>query len=185
MKIIKRYYNEPPFISSVDILHKLIKDIFGTFFIEEKWIFSNGATIGRTFFADRQKKAAAINHTVTDNVQIVFQAALLGNSPYVPANISRRLAQFYQEVCTCNFDFLIFFGDETDEVLQRKLHSHLSLLSHIMIFCEDKEQLSYRDLEAAVDYIYPKMSHWFLAQCKGTYTEIVIQNINRNSQSEI
>lgn len=170
-------------ISSSDILKKLIKDIFGTYFIEEdKWKFPAGVTIGRTFFADRQKRIQAINHTVTDNVQIIFSAALSGNSTYIPTNISRRLAQFYKEFSGFDYDFLIFFEDDSNECRQRKIGSHLSLLSQITIFCEGKSGICFEDMAmqkrgATFDELHIKMMTWYMYEEKNSYTNVVIQNI--------
>ena len=170
-------------ISSSDILKKLIKDIFGTYFIEEdKWKFPAGVTIGRTFFADRQKRIQAINHTVTDNVQIIFSAALSGNSTYIPTNISRRLAQFYKEFFGFDYDFLIFFEDDSDECRQRKIGSHLSLLSQITMFCEEKSKICFEDMArqkrgATFDELHMKMMTWYMYEEKNSYTNVVIQNI--------
>lgn len=185
MQIKKRMRNTgtPPCISSSDILQKLIKEIFGTFFIEEdKWRFPGGVRIGRTFFSDRQKKSKAINHVTTDYVHILFQAALSGNSTYVPDNISRRLAHFYQEICMENFDYLIFFGDETDEVFQKKINMHLMLLSEIMITCEESEFVSCESLHDATVFMQPKMMARLTSLCQGTYTETVIRNIVENKK---
>lgn len=177
-------------LSSSDVLKKLIKDIFGTYFIEEdKWKFPAGVTIGRTFFADRQKRDKAINHTVTDNVQIVFSAALNGNSTYIPVNISRRLAQFYQELCGYDFDFLIFFEDDSDKCRQRKIGSHLSMLSQITMICEEKNGVCFKDLEIrngskTFGEVHIKMMCWYMYEDKNSYTNIVIKNIINKMTAE-
>lgn len=181
MIIVKKSIDAPPYISSREILQKIIKDIFGTFFVEEdNWIFPPGTKIGRTFFSDRQKRKNAVNHTVTDHVSLLFTIALNGHSAYDPASISRRLAHFYQEVSNQNLDFLIFFGDESEEVLQQKIRFHVNLLWDIVHAFEQSEQVSFNYLTHVIDSRYRKMVSWLLARCQGTYTETVIREISEN-----
>ena len=163
-------------LDSSEMLKFLVKDMFGTFYIEPyNWTFPDSVRIGRTFFADRMKKTAAFNTTVTDNIRNVYQAALNGKSTYDAPTVSRRLAKMYREVVQGDFDFLMLFGDESEELVKMKIQMHINLLLDITLLFEDVERMPYEILRDAVGMRSVKMHMNFLDMSPGGYTQTVLE----------
>ena len=84
-----------PTLSAFEVITTLVREVFGTYFIEEeKWNFPDASqVIGRTYFADRKKLKYAINEKTVDNLILIYELVFDGQSTYNAMRISENLVR--------------------------------------------------------------------------------------------
>lgn len=179
MKTLKEYLNGRT-ISGNKILNLFVREVFGSYFIEEgRWNFSNCRNyIGRTFFSDRKSKKIAINAATTRNIQELYRTALYNESFYDPKLVSQRFTQICKKNFYINFDYLIFYDDDPNELRKRKIGLITHLIWGIFSTCQDIEAVEIFSIHTFCKKIEIKAQYFLVAEFPNTYTAIVIKNLH-------
>ncbi len=166
-------------IQSFEMITLFVREIFGTFFIEEgNWTFDEkNAIIGRTYFADRKRYKKAVNHKAIANILQIYKMALTGWSTYEPEGISQAITQMYKKYLGLNIDYLMFFDDDSAPLRRRKVQMLRHLAFMVLQQINGKESIMRSELRAGTSILESKMLMFVVAFSRGTYTEIVLQNI--------
>ena len=166
-------------IKSFEMITLFVREVFGTYFIEEgNWTFDDkNAIIGRTYFADRKRYKKAINNKAIANILQVYKMALTGCSTYEPEGISQTITQMYKKYFGLNIDYLMFFDDDSEPLRRRKMQMLRHLAFMVLQQINGKESIMRSELHAGTSILESKMLMFVVAFSRGTYTEIVLQNI--------
>ena len=166
-------------IQSFEMITLFVREVFGTFFIEEgNWAFDDkNAIIGRTYFADRKRYKKAVNHKAIANILQIYKMALTGCSTYEPEGISQAITQMYKKYLGLNIDYLMFFDDDSAPLRRRKVQMLRHLAFMVLQQINGKESIMRSELRAGTSILESKMLMFVVAFSRGTYTEIVLQNI--------
>lgn len=166
-------------IQSFEMITLFVREVFGTFFIEEgNWTFDEkNAIIGRTYFADRKRYKKAVNHKAIANILQIYKMALTGCSTYEPEGISQAITQMYKKYLGLNIDYLMFFDDDSAPLRRRKVQMLRHLAFMVLQQINGKESIMRSELRAGTCILESKMLMFVVAFSRGTYTEIVLQNI--------
>ncbi len=166
-------------IQSFEMITLFVREVFGTFFIEEgNWTFDEkNAIIGRTYFADRKRYKKAVNHKAIANILQIYKMALTGCSTYEPEGISQAITQMYKKYLGLNIDYLMFFDDDSAPLRRRKVQMLRHLAFMVLQQINGKESIMRSELRAGTSILESKMLMFVVAFSRGTYTEIVLQNI--------
>ena len=166
-------------IQSFEMITLFVREVFGTFFIEEgNWTFDEkNAIIGRTYFADRKRYKKAVNHKAIANILQIYKMALTGCSTYEPEGISQAITQMYKKYLGLNIDYLMFFDDDSAPLRRRKVQMLRHLAFMVLQQINGKESIMRSELHAGTSILESKMLMFVVAFSRGTYTEIVLQNI--------
>ena len=168
-------------IPSYDFITALVKDVFGTYFVEpDSWKLQDDLkTIGRTYFADRKRSKCAVNERTIDYIRMLYIMAFTGNSIYDPVRISQTFTQALKKRFKINVDYLIFFDDDTEQLQRGKIQIIIHLVFLLLERIKDKESIPAYKLndwqEGGVMY---KLMSWMVSHAKNTFTEQVINNIH-------
>lgn len=167
-------------LSSYMLITYLIKEVFGTYFIEPlDWKFPvDSKPVGRTFFADRKKHKCAVNERTFENILLIYRLALGGQSTYDAQRVSQELTKSIKEHFRLNIDYLMYFDDDTPELRKQKY----TLLNHMVYCiagdCRGKEFFDNEDYIGIHRLSEFKMKASIIRYAIGTYTEIVLQNLH-------
>ena len=166
-------------IQSFEMITLFVREVFGTFFIEEgNWAFDDkNAIIGRTYFADRKRYKKAINNKAIANILQIYRMALTGCSTYEPEGISQAITQMFKKYLELNVDYLMFFDDDSAPLRRRKMQMLRHLAFMVLQQINGKESIMRSELRAGTSILESKMLMFVVAFSRGTYTEIVLQNI--------
>lgn len=166
-------------IQSFEMITLFVREVFGTFFIEEgNWAFDDkNAIIGRTYFADRKRYKKAINNKAIANILQIYRMALTGCSTYEPEGISQAITQMFKKYLELNVDYLMFFDDDSAPLRRRKMQMLRHLAFMVLQQINGKEGIMRSELRAGTSILESKMLMFVVAFSRGTYTEIVLQNI--------
>ena len=166
-------------IQSFEMITLFVREVFGTFFIEEgNWTFDEkNAIIGRTYFADRKRYKKAVNHKAIANILQIYKMALTGCSTYEPEGISQAITQMFKKYLELNVDYLMFFDDDSAPLRRRKMQMLRHLAFMVLQQINGKESIMRTELRAGTSILESKMLMFVVAFSRGTYTEIVLQNI--------
>lgn len=166
-------------IQSFEMITLFVREVFGTFFIEEgNWTFDDkNAIIGRTYFADRKRYKKAINNKAIANILQIYRLALTGCSTYEPEGISQAITQMFKKYLELNVDYLMFFDDDSAPLRRRKMQMLRHLAFMVLQQINGKEGIMRSELRAGTSILESKMLMFVVAFSRGTYTEIVLQNI--------
>ena len=166
-------------IQSFEMITLFVREVFGTFFIEEgNWTFDDkNAIIGRTYFADRKRYKKAINNKAIANILQIYRLALTGCSTYEPEGISQAITQMFKKYLELNIDYLMFFDDDSAPLRRRKMQMLRHLAFMVLQQINGKEGIMRSELRAGTSILESKMLMFVVAFSRGTYTEIVLQNI--------
>lgn len=166
-------------LKSFEMLTFFVRDVFGTFFIEEgNWTFDEKNTIiGRTYFADRKRYKKAINDKTVENILQIYKMALLGASTYKPDWISQTIALMYKKHLGFNIDYLMFYDDDTEFLRKRKTQMIVHLTLMILQQVCGKESIPRSELQTVSCIMREKLLSFINVYSRGTYTEIVLRNV--------
>ena len=172
-------------IKSFEMITLFVREVFGTYFIEEgNWTFDDkNAIIGRTYFADRKRYKKAINNKAIANILQVYKMALTGCSTYEPEGISQTITQMYKKYLGLNIDYLMFFDDDSEPLRRRKMQMLRHLAFMVLQQINGKESIMRSYLRTGTSILESKMLMFVTAFSRGTYTEIVLQNILNSDPS--
>ena len=166
-------------LSSFEMIVLFIREVFGTFFIEEgNWAFDeNNTIIGRTYFADRKRYKKAVNDKTVENILQIYRMALSGASTYKPDRISQTIAQMYKKHLGFNIDYLMFYDDDSEFLRGRKTQMIVHLTLMILQQVCGKESILREELQTASCILRGKLLSFITAFSRGTYTEIVLRDV--------
>lgn len=166
-------------IKSFEMITLFVREVFGTYFIEEgNWTFDDkNAIVGRTYFADRKRYKKALNDKTVENVLQIYKMALSGASTYKPERISQTIAQMYKKHLGFNIDYLMFYDDDSEFLRNRKAQMIVHLTLMILQQVCGKESIPRSELRTVSCILRSKLLAFITAHSRGTYTEIVLQNV--------
>lgn len=175
-------------IPSFVFIKALIRDVFGSYFIEKEiWLENyDYSPIGRTFFDDRKKQRCAVNEKASDNIQFLYQAVFHNQTTYDPKAISQKFALSMKNNFKINVDYLMFFDDDTEVLRNAKILVIHQLVCLILNSIRDKEFLESCELDdRRVCGSSNKMWAYIISMVANTYTEQVLKDIHNQRVKEI
>lgn len=175
-------------IPSFVFIKALIRDVFGSYFIErEIWLGNyDYSPIGRTFFDDRKKKKSAVNEKAADNIQFLYQAVFHNQTTYDPKVISQKFTQSMKSNFQINVDYLMFFDDDTEILRNAKIMMINQLVCLLLGSIRGKEFLESCELDdRRVLGSSNKMWAYIIGMVANTYTEQVLKEIHNQRVKEI
>lgn len=167
-------------VSSFQLITYLIKDVFGTYLVEEgKWDYPNyDNPIGRTYFLDRKKAKSAINDRTINNISRIYNMALTGNSVYDPLQISQNFARVIKQNFHFNVDYMILFPDDTNALRKAKIDAINQLLVFSLLDFRGISSYDPNNLHFGMTISQVKLISLISMHSLGTYTEIVLKNLH-------
>ena len=183
MKIIKRFQHPNPTTPSFEIITILIREVFGTYFIEEgNWFFpSDDKIIGRTFFSDRKKAKCEVNDKTVDNLILIYELALTNQSTYDPIRISENLVRVLKEQYDIEISYAMFFDDDTADLRSAKIRALRATIREIACCSRNLDLIDPMGIQQATEFICRKLLASIMRHCPGTYTETVIKALSKRT----
>ena len=168
-----------PTLSAFEVITTLVREVFGTYFIEEeKWNFPDASqVIGRTYFADRKKLKYAINEKTVDNLILIYELVFDGQSTYNAMRISENLVRVLKEQYNVDFSYAMFFNDDTENLRSMKILTLRSVVREIAEYAKNKTHINPNLIDDITSFVSMKTRSFIAHCCKGTYTETVLRAI--------
>ena len=151
MSLLPSDYNNNAFsISTYDFITVLVKDTFGTYFVESNsWkVVDVDETVGRTYFVDQKRSECPVSDKTVDNILLLYFMALAGDSIFDPVQLSQNFAQALKNSFKINVDFLIFYDDDTEALRQNKKQFITHLVFMLLSKIKNRECVSAREVSA-------------------------------------
>ena len=177
---------DKPTRPAFDIITSLIREVFGTYYIEEdKWNFPDASqSIGRTYFADRKKLKYAVNEKTVDNLILIYELVFDGQSAYNPMRISENLVRILKEEYDVDFSYAMFFNDDTEELRSMKILTLRSVVREIAEYAKNQLFILPMLIDNATSFVSLKTRSFIAHCCKGTYTETVLREVEKQKFGE-
>ena len=178
--LFREYIKDETPIPSYDFITALVKDVFGTYFVEpDSWKLQDDLkTIGRTYFADRKRSKCAVNERTIDYIRMLYLMAFSGNSIYDPVRISQTFTLAVKKRFEINVDYLIFFDDDTEHLRSAKGEMIVHLVFLLLARIKDEESIPAWTIHAwRNNGLINKLMSWIISLSRGTYTAHVINHI--------
>ena len=175
-----------PTLSGFEVITALVREVFGTYFIEEeKWNFPDASqAIGRTYFADRKKLKYAVNEKTVDNLILIYELVFDGQSTYNSIRISENLVRVLKEQYNVDFSYAMFFNDDTDNLRSMKILTLRSVVREIAEYAKNKTHIDPNLIDDITSFVSMKTRSFIAHCCKGTYTETVLRAIEMRKFGE-
>ena len=175
-----------PTLSAFEVITTLVREVFGTYFIEEeKWNFPDASqVIGRTYFADRKKLKYAINEKTVDNLILIYELVFDGQSTYNAMRISENLVRVLKEQYNVDFSYAMFFNDDTETLRSMKILTLRSVVREIAEYAKNKTHIDPNLIDDITSFVSMKTRSFIAHCCKGTYTETVLRAIEMRKFGE-
>lgn len=183
MIVKKDYKDYNPTTPSFEIITVLVREVFGTYFLEEGvWNFPEEEhVIGRTYFADRKKVKNAVNDKTVDNLILIYELAFHGRSSNDPIRISENLVRVLKAQYNIDVSYAMFFDDDTAQLRSAKIRTLRALIREISCFALNRELIDISFLDHETSFIRFKLLTSIVRHCHGTYTETVIKAMDRRT----
>ena len=166
------------------LLYTLLKETFGAVnFGDEKWPVSckpktetKWPPFGRDYFrtraledGDKKPKDPPINQNCAKNLHTLFYHALSRNMSYSPETISQNLSNTIRKIFSANFDYMVYYGDDSEEIRNKKRDYWVILIDNIASRFQGRMEYKKEDLEILSKDAF-NFSEFFRENTKGTYT---------------
>lgn len=133
-----------------DLLSLLTEKVFGKIWVNKNdWhVPEDKFKIGRLFFQRRLEQPLSINNRTMDNLLLLYNYALNGNSVFSPDKICNSFLNILHALLGVNLQYLRFAADDTEKLRTYKINAILDILS-VLLQCTlnkkelDREQLAH------------------------------------------
>ena len=189
INVIKRipYVEGNPTTPAFEIITALVREVFGTYFLEEgSWSFPDEAhIIGRTYFADRKKAKYAVNDKTVDCLILIYELAFNGQSFYNPTRVSENLVNVLKEQYNLDVSYAMFFDDDTPELRAAKIRALRAVIREILFYAKNRELIDPSCVADTTKFIRTKLFASVMRYSQGTYTETVINALDKRLRQSL
>ena len=183
----RRYEDHKPSVPAYEVITALVREVFGTYFIEiDNWSFPDESqVIGRTYFSDRKKQKHPIGTRTVDKLILIYELAFNGKSSYDPVRISENLVRVLDEQYNIDVSYAMFFDDDTIELRAAKIRTLRAMVREIACYARELELIDPTCLERGTYFIRCKLLTAIMRYCHGTYTETVINALDKRLRQSL
>lgn len=160
-----------------DLLSLLTEKVFGKIWINKNdWhVPEDTFKIGRQFFQRRWEQQKSINNRTIDNLLLLYNYALNGNSVFQPDKVCNSFLSILNALVGVNLQYLRFAADDTEKLRAYKINAILDILSVLLQCTLDKEELDREQLAHMLPAKIIENYKLLIKYSKGTTEGIVRQ----------
>ena len=174
-------------IEAKDMLRWFVGDVIGTMIISPDKVKTliGSHSVGRTFFNDRLKQRCPFNQHTVIKLHYVYAAIFNRDSEYDPVIVSQTLSSLIAEKLEIRTDFLVFFDDDTDELVKAKARNWCLLIDCMANPMCNRERLPAKEIQHTANETLKRIFHLLenLAYDKALYTAILLADVRKNPKT--